>query len=269
MKITIHKPAAINEIGKRRNNEDSVYPKIDDSSADDRLFIVCDGVGGASRGEVASAVACDAIRTYFKSFLDTTCEFAPSFIEKAVRYTEIRFDEYIKENPSAKGMATTLSLLYISSNGIFIAHAGDSRIYQFRNGRIIYRTEDHSYINSLVRDGQIKAEEARNHPRKNVIYKAIQGTSNPVAVETRHLTDILPGDQFLLCTDGVTEGLTDAELTNILDLNIPATEKLEAVKTCCSLQARDNFSAYLIPISTVDNMGLFKSVMASFLYAFM
>jgi protein phosphatase len=268
MCITIKKPFSISEIGKRINNEDSIYPNGDRGTSNDRLFLVCDGVGGSNKGEVASSVACDSIQTYFNSFLDTEKKFDPEFIKKAIRYTEIRFDDYIRDNPVAKGMATTLCLLYLASDKIYLTHAGDSRIYQFRKGKIIFRTEDHSLINSMIKNRQIDPEDADKHPRKNVIYKAIQGSKVPVDIDITHITDIQPDDRFLMCTDGITEVLNDNELEELFSRDDSPEETLTIIKNRCKDKSRDNYSAYLITINEIEEMSTFNQVMTSFLYAF-
>jgi len=232
----------------------------------DRLFLVCDGVGGSNKGEAASSIACDSIQTYFHTYLDTEKEFDPQFIEKSIRYTEIQFDEYLKKNPSAKGMATTLCLIYFAPEGVYITHAGDSRIYQFRDGKMIFKTEDHSLVNSMVKNGRINPDEAGKHPQKNVIYRAIQGTNLPVDIDVIKITDVLPEDEFLMCTDGVTEVWSDIDLCNIFSSEFSSEEKLNTIKDKCRIKARDNYSAYLIPIQEVSKMNVFKQI---FLYAFM
>ena len=268
MIINIHRPFSICEMGKRANNEDSIYPKSEEASTNDRLFLVCDGVGGANKGEVASSLACESIQTYFNTFVDLDKTVDAEFIERAIRYTEARFDEYINENSSAKGMATTICLVYVSHNGIFLTHAGDSRIYQIRDGKIIFRTEDHSLVNSWVKSGRIDAKDAHNHPQKNVIYRAIQSSEHPVEIDVIQLTDILPGDSFLMCTDGINEAIQEEELCGILSENKNAEYKLSKIKETCSSKARDNYSAYLIPIQDVQDSRTFKQFFVSFLYAF-
>ena len=268
MNISIHKPFSISEIGKRLNNEDHIYPSIENENADNKLFLVCDGVGGSNKGEVASALACDSIQTYFQTFVEPDKEFDADFIEKAVRYAEIRFDEHINENPSSRGMATTLCLLYIADEGIFVTHAGDSRIYQFRNGEIIYKTEDHSLVNSMLKSGQINAEDAEKHPQKNVIYRAIQGSEKPIEIDVTHLIDIQPEDSFLLCTDGILETFKDHELSNLFSENLNTEERLIKIRNNCRKNSRDNYSAYIISIQEIEKVNVFKQVMTSFLYAF-
>jgi len=266
MNITLQRPFSISEIGKRFNNEDSIYPSNELVSINNRLFLVCDGVGGSNKGEVASSIACDSIQTYFRIYLDAEKEFDPKFVEKSIRYTEIQFDEYVKKNPSAKGMATTLCLIYFAPDGVYLTHAGDSRIYQFRAGKMIFKTEDHSLVNSMVKTGRINPEDAGKHPRKNVIYRAIQGSHSPVEVDIIKITDVLPDDEFLMCTDGVTEVWSDEELCNVFSKHISPEEKINTIKDYCRVNARDNYSAYLIPIQEVNKMNVFKQI---FLYAFM
>jgi len=266
MNITLQRPFSINEIGKRFNNEDSIYPNNELVNITNRLFLVCDGVGGSNKGEVASSIACDSIQTYFRIYLDTEKEFDPQFIEKSIRYTEIQFDEYIKKNPSAKGMATTLCLIYFAPEGVYLTHAGDSRIYQFRDGKMIFKTEDHSLVNSMVKIGKISSEEAGKHPQKNVIYRAIQGSNSPVEVDITEITDVRPDDEFLMCTDGVTEVWSDKDLCEVFSKNISSEDKINTIKEYCRINARDNYSAYLIPIQEVNKMNVFKQI---FLYTFM
>ena len=266
MNITLQKPISISEIGKRFNNEDSVYPSNELVGINNRLFLVCDGVGGSNKGEVASSIACDSIQTYFRTYLDTEKDFDPQFIEKSVRYTEIQFDEYVKKNPSSKGMATTLCLIYFAKEGVYLTHAGDSRIYQFRGGEMIFKTEDHSLVNSMVKNGRISPKDADKHPQRNVIYRAIQGSNSPVEIDVVKITDVLPDDEFLMCTDGVTDVLSDNELCKVFSKDISSEEKINTIKDFCRLNARDNYSAYLIPIQEVNKMNVFKQI---FLYAFM
>lgn len=266
MNITIQKPFSLSDIGKRFNNEDSIYPNNEIESINERLFIVCDGVGGSNKGEIASSIACDAIQTYFHAFLDTEKAFDPQFIEKSIRYAEIRFDEYIQKNPSVGGMATTLCLLYIAPESIYLTHAGDSRIYQFRDGKIIFKTEDHSFVNSLIKSGIISPENASMHPQKNIILRAVQGSHSPVEIDIVKITDVLPNDDFFMCTDGVTEVWSDNDLCKLFSENISSEEKINAIKERCCNNAQDNYSACLIPIQEVNKMSVIKQI---FLYAFM
>jgi protein phosphatase len=266
MNITLERPYAISEKGGRVNNEDSIFPLSELVDSGQKLFIVCDGVGGAEKGEIASSLACESFHSFFSTFLegDPTEE----LINKAVQYTEIRFDEYIALHTEAKGMATTLTMVYVGESGITIAHIGDSRIYQFRDGKVIYQTEDHSLVNSWVQLGKLTAEEARQHPQKNVITRAIQGSGHPTEAEVALLTDIRPGDYFFMCTDGVTDCVRDESLSHIFS-DAGTTEHIKnAIVESCSGKARDNYSFYLLPIQDVQNSLNYKQFILSFLYTF-
>lgn len=266
MNITIGKPWAVCEKGGRLNNEDSIYPLPETVSSNQNLFLVCDGVGGAEKGEIASSLACESFRAYFETFLDK--DVSADFINKTIHYTETRFDDYVAAHPEAKGMATTLTMVFLGSKGITLAHVGDSRIYHIRKGEIIYRTEDHSLVGSLVRLGKITKEEALRHPQRNVILRAIQGTQHSTEADVMFLTDIQAGDYLFMCTDGVLERLTDDSLSEIFGQNDSPEEIKNKVFTSCCGKTRDNFSFYIIPIQNVlDSVG-FKQNILSFLYSF-
>ena len=176
--------------------------------------------------------------------------------KNAVSYThldvykrqEVRFDDYVKNHPEAKGMATTLTMVSVGASGITLAHIGDSRIYQFRQGEIIYQTEDHSLVNSLVKLGKISKEEALTHPQKNVIIRAIQGSEHPTEADVVILKDIQAGDYFFMCTDGVLERLKNEDLSSIFSTyNNPEDIKDGIMAACCG-KTRDNFSFYILPV---------------------
>jgi protein phosphatase len=229
--------------------------------------MVCDGVGGAEKGEIASALACDSIQTFFNTFLD---EDDPSeeFINKAIRYTESRFDEYVAHHPEAQGMATTLTLLYIGDSRITIAHIGDSRIYRFREGRIIYETEDHSVVQSLVKAGTITKEEAAVHPKRNRITRAIMSAEESVDADVDYIRDIQEGDIFFLCTDGVTECFSNEKLTELFSSGQNAELIKDTIIEKCSVEAKDNFSFYIIPVQSVQKIAGYKQYLLSFFYTF-
>ena len=266
MIITIGKPCAITEKGGRSNNEDSIYPLPEQVTLDQKLFMVCDGVGGAEKGEVASSLACESIQTFFSTFLkdDPT----PEFIHKAVHYAEVCFDSYVQEHPEAMGMAATLTMAYIASSGIVLAHIGDSRIYHLRKGEILYQTEDHSLVNSLVKLGKITPEEALTHPQRNVIIRAIQGTHTPTEADIITLNDIQPDDFLFLCTDGVLERLKNEKIAEIFNGRLSVPEIKDALMEACDGKTRDNFSFYIIPIQKVEDSMGFKQNILSFLYSF-
>lgn len=266
MNITIGKPWAVSEKGGRLNNEDSIYPLPETANSNQKLFLVCDGVGGAEKGEIASSLACEAFQSFFSTFLEG--EPTASFINKAIRYTEARFDDYTISHPEARGMATTLTMVFIGTTGLTLAHVGDSRIYHFRKGEILYQTEDHSLVNSWVKLGKITKEEAVRHPQRNVILRAIQGTDHPTEAEVVLLDQVNAGDYLFMCSDGVLERLTDECLSDIFGQSNNPEEIKNAIMAGCSGKTRDNFSFYIVPIQNVLDSASLKQNILSFLYSF-
>lgn len=265
MIITIGKPFAVTDKGGRTHNEDAVFPLPERIEPGQRLFIVCDGVGGAEKGEVASALACESLSVYFDTFLkgDPT----PDFIQKALLYTEARFDDYVNAHPEAIGMATTLTLLYLGANGATLAHIGDSRIYHFRKGELLHQTEDHSLVNSWIQLGKITREEAAVHPQRNVILRAIQGSSRPTEAEVCLLKDLQAGDYLFMCTDGVMEAVDNAALASLFESAPSAESVKDTLTTACMGNTRDNFSFYILPVQSVKETMGFKQNILSFLYS--
>ena len=244
--ITLKQPVGISECGKRANNEDSIYPSESKVLPSDHLFLVCDGVGGAAKGNIASQLVCE---NFAKIFQDTPVS-EVHFIQTALSEVEDIFEEYTKANPESGGMATTLTLAHFHANGVTVAHIGDSRIYHIRKGQIIYRSQDHSFVQDLVRSGIISQEEAAVHPKRNVITRAIQGSHQPARPDVYVLQDIKAGDYFFLCSDGILESISDEMLCQIVKAKTDNSAKLQKIITLCSKKSSDNYSAYLVQIDT-------------------
>ena len=165
-------------------------------------------------------------------------------------------------------MATTLTMVSVGVSGITLAHIGDSRIYQFRRGEIIYQTEDHSLVNSLVKLGKISKEEALTHPQRNVIIRAIQGTEHPTEADVTLLNDIQAGDFFFMCTDGVLERLKNEDLAHIFSSHSNPEDIKDTIMASCCGKTRDNFSFYILPVQNVgESIGIKQNIL-SFLYSF-
>ncbi|WP_428667906.1 PP2C family protein-serine/threonine phosphatase [Runella sp.] len=252
MKIQLAPPLALHERGQRSNNEDNLFPAVGAASVDDRLFLVCDGVGGADKGEVASETVCQAISTYFlqHSIKRGTAQ----TVRDAIAYAEAELERYKETQPDSSGMATTLTLMHLNEDGVLAAHIGDSRIYHIRNGRLLWRTQDHSFVNELVKSGIITADEAPKHPKRNVITRALQGSTNAVAPDVHFIEDVRSGDYFFMCTDGVLETFSDAELLELLGTTKSDAQKMASIKQKCAEQSRDNFTAYLIRIQSAEQL---------------
>jgi serine/threonine protein phosphatase PrpC len=238
------RPLAFSLQNTRQQNEDALFPPAGTATDADTLFLVCDGVGGAARGEVASQLACQHISTYLRTAAPDVVTEAD--VRGAVVATEAAFDAYLDAHPGARGMGTTLALLALDAGGATLAHLGDSRVYQFRAGRIRWRTRDHSLVNQLLDAGVLQPEEVPHFSQRNVITRAIQGQSVQVAEpEVQRLTDVQPGDVFLLCTDGVLETLTDATLEALIGATTDEARLLDHLRAACA-HHHDNATAYLI-----------------------
>lgn len=253
MAIYIQQPVFLHELGKRSNNEDYIYPYAGAATPEDRLFIVCDGVGGASKGEIASRMACDLFQAYFaENEPETVVDKA--YISKALSFVEEKMTEHISQNGQCLGMATTLTLLYIDDkrDEITIAWIGDSRVYHVREGKVMYVTQDHSLINELVKRGEVSPEEAATHPQRNVILRAISGSENPTKAEVVQIKDIQPNDYFLLCTDGVLESVETRLIATLLkSKNADLQAVNQQIKDMCAENSKDNHSLYLFQIADI------------------
>jgi protein phosphatase len=225
----------INEIGKRQNNEDYA------GFADGALFVLCDGVGGNTKGEVAS-------RIVVETFLEVHREHTDFSLEQALRAAELAFTDYISAHPESQGMATTLVAAHIRDNAVEIGWAGDSRLYQFRDGKILFKTKDHSWVNDAVDAGILTLEEAIDHPKKNIITRAIRGSELPVELSTAVLEDIQPEDLFLLCSDGVLETWTDDDFQALFLSTDSTASFADRLKEECNTYSRDNFTAIVFNV---------------------
>ncbi|MEM1119172.1 MAG: protein phosphatase 2C domain-containing protein [Bacteroidota bacterium] len=249
MNIQLHPPIAINEKGQRLNNEDSVYP-LPNTETSTSLFIVCDGVGGQEKGEVASKIVCQSLATYLEDHLGFVNR---DQVEQGIRFAKQKMETYLAQHPMTKGMATTLTLVAFHEKGATVAHIGDSRVYQIRNGEIVFKTKDHSLVNEMVLNGIITEEQAQKHPKRNVVTRAIMGNQIPAQPDVTVLTDVQKGDYFFLCTDGILESINDYELAQILSWNsLSNFDKMEQIRRKCSASSKDNFSAYLLNVKRIS-----------------
>jgi serine/threonine protein phosphatase PrpC len=233
--IKISSQEYISELGKRNNNEDNFGLNKGLS------YVVCDGVGGSEKGEIASEIAVRCFVEAFKENVDADAN-------DVLKNTEDKLSAYINDHPEALGMATTLTFSQIRPNGIYLAWVGDSRIYQFRNGAIVFKTTDHSWVNDALKAGIINANEAINHPKSNIITRAVQGSHKPTTADTRLLTDVKKGDLILHCSDGVLESWDDDSLKALFSSENEPKAILEIIKKECNVNSKDNFTAIVYKI---------------------
>lgn len=235
----------INEIGKKPNQEDSLF-----CSDEGRIFLICDGMGGHEHGEVASSIVSETVGSMTaESNSKTTKAMKASFENALAKAYEIL--DKTDSSESERRMGTTLTFLAMCDDGFLVAHIGDSRVYQLRRGLgVVFQTRDHSLVNDLIASGDITKEEARIHPQRNVITRAIQPhQENPARASYKVLTDIREGDVLMLCSDGIVEQIDNEELENILLNKGSLAERCEALKNeCKQRETRDNHSCVLIEI---------------------
>ena len=274
MKIKISLPVCFSEIGQKENQEDALYPPRELANAEQRVFVLCDGMGGHAHGEVASQCVAETVGSYVRDALSemavgTQQRTVPcpmrqmrEFFEEALNmaYAELdrRDDAARDEARNGATMGTTLTFLGICSDGLLAVHIGDSRIYQFRPGRgIVFRTRDHSLVSELVRAGEITEEEARTHPRRNVITRAVQPhQEHPARATFDALTDVRQGDVLMLSCDGVTEQVTDGELAELMLQPWPLAERIDTLrKLCAKRHTRDNHTCWALELEQVDADG--------------
>lgn len=190
------------------------------------LVLVCDGMGGGPGGKTASMLAA-------KTISDTLLATKPDddrelMILKAVKAAHKALFDAVEANPQLKGMGTTVTLLLLNEQSAMVAHVGDSRIYQFRNGHRVFRTTDHSMVMDMVKLKRINEEQARVHPQSNVITRALGHGESPVP-DIEELP-YLKGDRFVLCTDGIWGAMPEKELIKIIGgVSNPAGAVEEAV----------------------------------------
>lgn len=258
MDIRLNQPYSFSQLGQRANQEDARFPDCDAPKDCRPFFVVCDGVGGNEKGEVASRTVCDAFGKALDG-RDWSIPFTARDFEKALDFA---FDELKRvSTPENMGMATTLTFVAFHAGGCFIAHIGDSRVYYVRPGSgIIYRTEDHSLVNALVRAGVITKEEAETHPDRNVITRSVcvpDAEQERSAATTVNISDVQPGDCVLMCSDGVLKRLSDDAITDILSKPASDAEKCARIASM-SVDSDDNNTAYIISVDSV--VGAVKAV---------
>ena len=221
--------AARSDVGLRRElNEDAFV-------ATDRLWAVADGVGGGPGGAVAARLAIDAL---------TRGASTPDELEQRAQEAAADVHEAGQVDPALHGLATTLTAALMTPAGLAVVHAGDSRLYRLRGGRIEQLTEDHAFVDQLVRNGLISADRAATHPLRNLLTRALG--RDPDVDYQRLLVPVEPGDLFVVCSDGLTKMIGDQAITAVLT----ATPTLDAataelVRAANAAGGKDNVTVVL------------------------
>ena len=237
------KTFSITDIGqKRSSNQDYVFSSEQPIGNLPNLFIVADGMGGHKAGDYASRYT---VETLEKLIRESTLSEPAAIIESAVKQANTMLLEEANDHEEMKGMGTTLVICTIHDNVLTVANVGDSRLYIVGGHEIRQITRDHSWVEEMVRRGGLGRDEARNHPDKNIITRAV-GAEDTVKADFFSVK-LEEGDLILMCTDGLTNMLEDEEIRMILDGARDIVEKAEElVRRANENGGMDNISVILI-----------------------
>ncbi len=234
MRLVIREAGACSDVGRlRQSNEDALL-------LSDPVYAVADGMGGARAGEVASAMAVAALHGFAGG---------EQQLAQAIEDVNLRIHTASRNDPSLLGMGTTVTAAMVDGDALVLAHVGDSRAYVLRAGQLRQLTDDHSLVGELIRRGALTPEEAERHPQRSVITRAL-GADEVVDVDVLRVP-VESGDLLLLCSDGLTGMVGDAELARILrgggELNHLAQQLVTAANQA---GGEDNITCVLLRIGT-------------------
>ena len=229
----------------RENNQDALeYGTLNETT---QYAVVCDGMGGANGGNIASKIAVEVIGSRIRdAYRDQDGLVSPEhLLTSAMATANVGVYDRAQREEMLSGMGTTVVAAITCDNTAYISHVGDSRLYLYRDGGLCQVTRDHSVVQELIESGQISEEEARSHPRKNYITRAL-GVVDEEYGEYDELTE-QTGDRLLLCTDGLTNEVSKADMERILAL--PIEEACEAlIRAALDDGGMDNITVTLMDI---------------------
>lgn len=205
---------------KRSNNEDACFVLLSEN-----IYMVADGVGGGNAGEIASRTTVSELANYITKnpIVNATNKYAiVNYFQDCIDQINNKIFEMARRYEQNKGMATTLALLYAKGGMAYIGNVGDSRVYLYRDNELVQLTEDHTYVNTLVKAGILTEEQANIHNKKNVITKAV-GADSTVEPDFFQV-NIMKDDIFVLCTDGLYDEVSKEEMVEILKLDLSMSE---------------------------------------------
>ena len=261
------------DVGRKRpHNED--YYLVDDEN---EIFIVCDGMGGANAGEIASQMAVEIIGQRMRENIEDIRELSAqntfdskqkikTIISDAVSEASLKIFELASKEEGKRGMGTTLVMLIICGENAFISSVGDSRAYLVRDNQVYQVTEDHTLVQEQLKRGLITPEEAKNVTYGNVITRAV-GVMESVIVDTTHI-EMMPGDMFLLCTDGLHGYTEDKDILEFTSYSTLEEMANNAIAYANQRGGKDNITTIFVRVSTElrtevpasDKIKLLKSV---------
>ena len=232
--------AALSDVGRvRKDNQDSGY-------AGEHLLVIADGVGGAARGDIASSTAVQILRRLDDTPSDDLLEALAGAIHRA----HDRIAELVEEDPELEGTSTTVTVALFDGNRIGVGHVGDSRGYLLRDGELSQLTKDHTFVQSLIDEGRITEEEARTHPHRNLILRAVDGVHE--TDPDLFMLELAPGDRILLCSDGASGVLDNDRLADILGTGTVDYAVVELVRASLDAGSTDNITCVVADVVDAD-----------------
>ncbi|MFZ2012616.1 MAG: protein phosphatase 2C domain-containing protein, partial [Nocardioides sp.] len=240
--------AAISDVGRvRKDNQDAGY-------AGPWLLTVCDGVGGAARGDLASSTAIGQLRALDQPPAEGDAEQQRlALVAGAIHKASDKIGDLVDEQPSLSGTSTTCTVALFDGESLAMGHIGDSRAYLFRDREISQLTSDHTFVQSLIDEGRITEADARTHPHRNLILKALDGVHDydPDLFTVR----LAEHDRLLLCSDGASGSLDNRRLADILATGSPDFAAVELVRASLEAGSTDNVTcivADVVPAEPAD-----------------
>jgi len=234
---------------KRKNNEDASFV-----IPEENIFIIADGVGGHNSGEIASRTTVSKIVEYIRNNAlskDLDATGIKNYFAKCIEKVNKSVYDLSMLQPENMGMATTVTIAYVDESNAYITNVGDSRAYLYSKGALTQITEDHTYVNALIRKGIITKEEAQFHEKKNIITKAIGGEA--LASPDFFFVSIAPGDVLILCTDGLHGEIGDDVISKIVAAGASMTETCtNLVNKANQCGGRDNITVICLKIKGDD-----------------
>lgn len=237
MSTLTYRYVALTDVGLRRsNNQDSGY-------ASGRLLVIADGMGGAAAGDLASSATLAEIRKVDCEPDAATGDDALASLELAVHRANTRLGDLIEAEPAVEGMGTTLDALLWDGEKLAFAHIGDSRAYRLRESHLTQLSTDHTFVQSLVDEGRITAAEARVHPHRSLLLRAILGRDD-FEPEFSWIQPIA-GDRYLLCSDGLSDMVADRDIEQALKLETIELAATELIRLALEAGGSDNVTVVI------------------------
>lgn len=245
----------------RKANEDAFWPVLDGFTVETAgcLVAVADGMGGHHGGGIASRFVCEALNDSRQDLLQSLTKFSPGEASRELADLLFRIDRRLRvkalKTRGMPDMGTTLSCLVITDAHSIIGHVGDSRIYRWRNGHLSCLTQDHTFVQEMITEGEIDPTAAGTHPLRHLLTQAV-GTAEPLEHVLARADRLNAGDRFLLCTDGLHNWVPEEQISDLLALDGDADFLASNLVDAALInKTRDNVTALVVTVAGIDSYG--------------